>query len=417
MKVKTYYSILKWHIRDRLIFGSRKQISFLVLISYLILNFLGFKDASYKFLLFSNRLGSLRLSQKLIKKNLTNLVNYANRVILHANTDNSEHWIKSRCTILSLPQAGIKGVLVINFSTTFIDVLKLLDCEKLLKDYWIILEPSWAGYALPEIFAWMKYDQKILVQASEKADRDLLKYLNTNLIPVSFGASDWVDHEIFFKTGDIDNKIYDAIYVANYNSIKRHYVFLKAIKIIQRYIPEYRAALVCGEWGDSKEEILDIIYSLSLNKVIDIYEEISQRELNKLLNKSKVNLLLSLKEGSNRSLFEGMFAGTPAIVLKNNIGVNKEYFTIETGLAIDEYKLVDALEYFYFQWKEFKPREWAVNNIAPEKTTKKLEENLKAISRLDYELPVKVNQPESIIKDPAQRINISDDFIIKYSRG
>lgn len=69
-----------------------------------------------------------------------------------------------------------------------------------------------------------------------------------------------------------------------------------------------------------------------------------------------MNILLSLKEGSNRAIFEGFFANTPAIVLKSNIGVNKSYINEQTGRLIREDELPEALVEFRSSFSRYSPR-------------------------------------------------------------
>jgi len=109
-------------------------------------------------------------------------------------------------------------------------------------------------------------------------------------------------------------------------------------------------------------------------------------------------VLLSLKEGSNRALFEGMFAGTPAILLEKNIGVNKDYINEKTGKLVKERELAESIIHFKKYWQSYDPRSWAMNNISPEKTTEKL---VAAINYIDKgvkftlgDIDTKVNQPE-----------------------
>ncbi|MBU2986848.1 glycosyltransferase [Saccharophagus degradans] len=309
---------------------------------------------------------------------------------------------KKRALILKAPRFDSrlhvveKGVLLIKFSTTFKFYLQNIDCEKLLECFHIVLEPSWAGYCLPEIIGWTKYDQKIIIECSEVQDYEFIKKLNSNLIPVRFGSSDWVDHRVFYPKET--NKIYDVIYISNYNSIKRNHAYLKAIKNIR--IPNFKAALVCNSWGDCKDNVQTLIDFYGLSKSLDVFEALKQSELNDLLNKSKLNVLLSLKEGSNRSIFESMFSGIPAIVLKDNVGVNKEYINCSTGKLIDSRNLEAEIIDVSNNYLDYSPREWALENISTYATKRKLDEELKFLAEeegLEWNMGthLKVNIPEA----------------------
>ena len=290
-----------------------------------------------------------------------------------------------------------KGVLLITFTETFPFFYQHIDCERLLKYFYVVLEPSWAGYCDANILFWMKYKPSpVVVEASEIQDFRFLESLGSNLIPVSFGASDWVDFRIFNPVPS-EKKTYDSIYVTNYHPIKRHHVFFKALREIGD--PTYSAALAFGQNGDAKQEIGQLIDYYNIRNNVTIYERLPQQQLNTILSKAKVNVLLSLKEGSNRSIFEALFTNLPGIVLKNNVGVNKSYINEMTGRLIDESELAQVLQEFRTSWEKYSPREWALKNISPLVTTRKLSETLQKCARergelWSKDLAPKINAPE-----------------------
>jgi hypothetical protein len=314
-----------------------------------------------------------------------------------------------------------KGILLISFTTTFDYYYRVVNIDGLLKDYYVVLEPSWAGYCDASILQWARFDNhKIIIQSTERKDRIFLNSLDVNFVPVDFGASDWVDFRIFHPIFGVE-KIYDSIYVTSYRAGKRHHVYLRAIAKMND--SSYRAAFACGKWGKSKQTVLDLISYYGVEKNIDIYESLRQDELNLLLNKAKVNVLFSKKEGSNRSIFEAFFAGVPGLVLKNNIGMNKEYINKYTGLLVDENEVCDTLLYFRDNWMQFKPHEWAMENISPLKTTDKLNSALKSISIQEgmewtADIVPKVNCPEVAYFTDFGPCNVmsTDDLLQQYKK-
>ncbi|MDI9245576.1 glycosyltransferase [Marinobacter sp. CHS3-4] len=408
MKLRTRIAYLRWHLKDYVIFPLRRYISSaLAWFAYGLIR-TGAKERGLALLMKSDRVGPSHLSRALVKSSWDDLVLFSKCMVLQTANPGVE-WIQKRSLVLKDPlvdeagQVKDKGVYLVKFTTTFPDVFHHFELKRLQHHFHVVLEPSWAGYCLPEILSWSSLSAPVVVEASEPEDRALLESLETNLVPVSFGSGDWVDPQVFRPLEGVE-KEYDVIYVANFNSIKRQYVFLKVLRDLMREGVSLRAALVCGEWGECREEILDLIEEFGLSEELRLFENISQSELNVLLNKSKVNVLLSLKEGSNRSLFEGFFAGTPGIVLANNVGVNKEYFNSQTGACISESDLGETLLFFSENWHTFCPREWAEENISPSKTTDKL---ASAIRKFDPgfgcnngasgKISVKVNAPEAEI--------------------
>lgn len=359
----------------------------------------------YKLLFIAHRFSYLQFIESRIIKELASIKKCAIEMIPDGN-EIPDDVNQNRNIVLKAPKVCgntviEKGVLLIKFTTTFQYYLKHVDCDRLQKYFHLVLEPSWAGYCLPEILGWTFFSEPIIIECSEINDYYFIKRLKSNLIPVRFGSSDWVDHRLF-NNSKKDEPKYDAIYISNYVSIKRNHVFLKALSQIKK--KGYRAALVCNSWGDTKENVRVLSRYYKLADKLDIYEALTQEEINSLLADSKVNLLLSLKEGSNRSIFEAFFTNTPGIVLIENVGVNKEYINENTGRLIFEKDLVRVLTDFSTSWKKYQPRSWALDNISTIKTKEKLDLVLQGVCT-DTKQPwtygtfLKVNKPEAMYFD------------------
>ena len=325
------------------------------------------------------------------------------QVVPRLDTQQTKIW-PSWVFKLKEPIGGEKGVLLFKFNDTFTILRNLYDIEKVLRDYFLVLEPSHSGYCFPGILQYLAYESTpIVVQATEQKDFAFLKRLDSNLIPVEFGSSDWTDDRVFRPLGL--KKEFDCVMVAAWNDVKRHHVLFRALRSIND--PSYRVALLGDTWNLTLGDIEAMVDFLGVRRNITFFHGLDRPGVNELLNKSKVNVLLSLREGSNKSIFEGFFADVPGIVLKNNLGVNKNYINEHTGRFVDERELADVLQWFRTEYRGFHPRVWAEKNISCLVTTRKLEEVLKEISRKLGEpwtrpLAVKVNigsYPEYYDKD------------------
>lgn len=308
---------------------------------------------------------------------------------------------EGRAIILSSPYVHegnlIKGVALLSFSHTFSFFLSSHYWEILNKNFAFILEPSWAGYADPDILHFAEKADHCIIQASEISDRFLINSLFPHVPCLDTGASNWVDHRKFENSPGAVDKEYDAIYVANLNPIKRVYrsvdYFCEAISKNSAF----KAVIVCASWGTgSIGGISEYIREKGVQGNIKVLEGMSQEKLIDLERKCKFSILLSLKEGSNRVLFESMFVGIPVICLSENIGVNKTYVNEQTGILANDKNLSQALLFMAENYKKFTPRDWALNNITPEITTDRLK---KAIDNwfsgsVNGNLKVKVNSPE-----------------------
>lgn len=402
--------VLRWFIRDFVDLRMRTTVSSLLFfVSVAARPFR--RDFSYSTLMTAHRIANNRV--KIIHRTVlalkTALVQFS---LSQSNSGAAEDDLARairRTIVLKRPKTreGLiveKGILLIKFTDSFMRLFGRFDFNAISKDYHVILEPSWAGYCLPEILIWLSLKEPIIVQASEAADFEFLKDLQSNIYPIEIGSGNWVDDRYFKNINSSNKKLYDAVYVANYNGIKRHHVLFRAVsKIAKRR--NIRVALVCGTVGGQGRTISKLMDYYGVRNNIELFENLPKSELNEILNKSKTNMLLSLKEGSNRSIFEGFFSGTPAILLKNNIGVNKKYINARTGLLVEESDFPNALETMVRDYRNFDPARWATENITPEESTAQLLALIRKIEGnpkwgQDCEIAVKVNNPEATYKVP-----------------
>lgn len=316
-----------------------------------------------------------------------------------------------------------KGALLLKFNRPFHTFRHCVDVVSVLQHYVLILEPGWSGYANFNILYFTRFtDHPIIVMSPEKRDYQFLERLGTNLIPVSFGPGDWVNPSIF-RPLEGQEKLYDAVMVARWALFKRHHVLFRALRDLRD--PSFQVALVgLPPPGDQKEVDL-LIDAYGVGDNVSLFGWLSQEEVNKILNQSKVNILLSLQEGGNRCLFEGFFAGVPGLALKNNVGIPKDYFTPQTGKLISEIDLGRELLYFREHWHEFDPRTWAEANIAPQVTTSKLNCLLKdlAVRRGEewtQDIAAKCNCPnlkyypdEEVVRE----LPSMEEILVQYARS
>jgi len=322
-----------------------------------------------------------------------------NELLNLISKDVSEGEALVRTVVLSFPsldgESISKGVMVITFTRTSSYFLLQDWFDRLDKLFVFVLEPSSAGYADPDILAFLSKTSHCLVQSTEIKDRILLNTLYPKNVALSFGASNWINPDIFLPSDS--EKIYDSIYVANLNPVKRIYRYVDAVRnIVLTKDKEFKACLICVSWGGKRGHIAQYIENTGMSENVTLFYGLEQKVLIERLNESKVNILLSYKEGSSRALFESLFVDIPIICLSENIGVNKSYINESTGLLIPDKYLEDALLEMKSSWDKYSPRNWAMRNISPQVTTTLLSEILKSkySSDCNYELYVKTNSPE-----------------------
>jgi glycosyltransferase involved in cell wall biosynthesis len=273
-----------------------------------------------------------------------------------------------------------KGVLLLKNIERFDLFRRCVDMAALLQRYALVLEPSWSAYAHPLVLAFCAHrEHPVLVMAPWLDDYRFLERLDSSLRPIPIGGSDWVDPRVFRPLAGREKR-YDAVMIARWTVRKRHHLLFRALRRIGD--PSFRVALVASTsiTGPDRDAILATVDAQGLAGRITVFEDLPHAEVNEILNQSKVNLVLSRQEGSNRSLFEGFFAGVPGLAFANHLGIPKAHFNAQTGRLIAEHELADALLHFREHASEYDPRPWALATIAPEVTTAKLNAALKALA-------------------------------------
>lgn len=299
-----------------------------------------------------------------------------------------------------------RGVLLLTFTHLFGELARLVDISRLSRVYTLVLEPSWSGYAHAEILQFAESsDTPVFVQATEPRDYALLERFHPRLVPLPFGASNWVDPEVFMPPADAE-RVFDAGCIGFWGAVKRHHVLFRALRRLDD--AGYRVALIGGAWQGTKEEIAALARTYGVLDRLTFFEQLTPTQVSEVIGRCRVNLLLSRKEGSNRGLFEGMFAGTPALLLAENLGVRQDYVNPRTGRIVPEGDLVEALRWFRTGWSAFTPRDWALEHLSPEATTRDLNAHLRRRAEADgepwtIECVPKTNRPEVMYLRPEDR--------------
>lgn len=308
--------------------------------------------------------------------------------------------------IMVLKRPGPKserGVIYLMFNEVIGKFPAVVNMEKLLSQYYLVLEPSWAGYCSDIILQYTQYKEAIFVTCPEDEDFNFLARLATNLKPLPFGARDWVDPRLYEQCSDQSGtKKFDIVMNAHWGRGKRHYILFERLKML----PSLKVALIGVPWdGGTLEDIKALARYYDIENQLTFFERIPYNDVMKVTAQSKIGLLLSLKEGGNRAIPECLFCDVPAIVLTQNVGGVKNIINSQTGLHVTEDKLVWAIRFMLDNLGSYSPRKWALDNISCLLTTSRLNSCLRAyaFSRGEpwtRDIVPRTNAPESKYYNP-----------------
>jgi len=325
-----------------------------------------------------------------------------------------------RLLVLKAPLPGReKGVLYAKFSELFHMIPRAFDMTKLLEDYRLVLEPSWAGYCNEDILHFTKYDEEIYVAAPETSDYEFLQRLGSNLVPLPFGAGDWVDPRLFVLDATPDGKKYDLLMNAHWGWGKRHHVLFRLLRKLR---PETKVALIGFPWdGRKTRDLLELANYYGVYDQITLFESVSYDKVVHITAQCKIGVLLSLKEGANRAMTECMFCNVPVIVLAENIGGVKKNVNDRTGRVVPERQLASEIPLMLRRLDSYSPRQWALENISCLATARILNEQIKADAvrageRWTQDLAIKTNSPELkyFEEEDAIRLQKYNSALVRY---
>lgn len=310
--------------------------------------------------------------------------------------DHPENMLDGIITVLKSANKDEKGVLILNYSYYFLMFHKYFNVERILENYIVVLEPSWAGFCETSILSYANVSSDVYLMCYEKRDLNFINELNTKIKPIEIGPSWFVNHKNF-QVSSSERDI-DIIMVAAWAKFKRHGAFFKAISKLKNNGISPRIVLVGYPVDTDKETILQLADRYGVSDWLTIYESITHKEVAALLNRSKVNVLWSKFEGNNRAIIEGMFCNTVVIMRKgHNYGEHYDFINEKTGMFAGESDLADSVLKVLNSYGSFSPRKYVLDKrscIAATEILNKVISNDERLSGREWtnDLVVKVNE-------------------------
>jgi glycosyltransferase involved in cell wall biosynthesis len=314
----------------------------------------------------------------------------------------------TRISVLKEPGPnGERGVLFVMFSELLSLVWGSMDIERLVRDYTIVSEPTWAGFCDEDLLRFTQLDEDVFVLAKPQGDLEFLQRLSSNLVPVDLGCCDWVDPRI--AEPHLGNpKEFDLVMNSHWGHSKRHHVLFRMLRQAKR---KYRVLLIGGSWeGRTIADARALARHYGVEDQLTFHERLPFDAVMDLTCRARVSILLSLKEGSNRAIAESIFCNLPVIVLANHVGGIVKNVVPETGLLVHERELESAVERLLAA--NLQPRAWGVANISCHASSARLNAILRerALARgrpWTRDIATRSNSPESRYVDPADAARLA----------
>jgi glycosyltransferase involved in cell wall biosynthesis len=323
-------------------------------------------------------------SDRLAKGVRTAIASYPENVPVAPHTrqflDDPDLLLNGCSLVLKSPAANEKGVLYLYYSYVYPFFVRAFNMNAITQRYRIVLEPSWSGFCDMNVLSLAILDQSIVVGAGEARDARFLRSVSTKLIPSDFTGNTWVDTDRFRPLPGVTKDI-DVIVIAAWAWYKRHWAIFRALKTLRKKGHKLQVALVGYPIDMTAEDILGVARHYGVEDQIELHENVPHAAINQLLNRSKVNLLWSRREGSNRAIAEGMAADVPCILRKGfNYGESYPHINPATGRFADEGNLTDVLLEMIAHTSRGEARSWMMTRMTPIESTRRLNQTLKDVA-------------------------------------
>jgi glycosyltransferase involved in cell wall biosynthesis len=282
----------------------------------------------------------------------------------------------SRMLVVKSFRPRERGVIVVDYSYVFPLLAGLFDLSAIAEQYTLVLEPSWSGVCAPEILHFTRFDFQVFVESVEPRDAQFLKALDTNIAVVPLAANYWVDHR-HVRPIPSDQRDIDVIVLAAWSHVKRHWRIFKTLAGLKQRGHRLKTVLVGYRQDKTIDEVRSEAAHYGISDQVDFYERISQRQVSALLARSKVHVLWSRRECANRAVIEALFADVPIIVRDDlTYGFRYSYVNAETGRFVREENLGDAILDMVENRAQYRPRQWALDNMTSDRAAATLNRHL-----------------------------------------
>ena len=302
--------------------------------------------------------------EKYLENHVANSKISANAVI----ANDPQRMLKNMAIVVASAHcSSARGIIILCYNYAFPLFAREFDVKKVIEKYHLVLEPSWSGYCTEELLCYTLWrPATVFVEAYEPRDKRFIEGIDSGLKTVPLSANWWVDHRIFSPDHSVEKDL-DFIMVASWANFKRHHRFFKVLRDLRRRGHRLQGACVGYPGGLTLDDIRMRAEWYGVSDQITFYEFISQIEIAHLMNRAKVNIVWSRREGVNRVIIEGMFCNVPCIIPDGfNYGYRYPYVNEETGRWSDDLRLAsDLLEMTQNRWPG-SPSNWVHRHMTPQ---------------------------------------------------
>jgi hypothetical protein len=214
-------------------------------------------------------------------------------------------------------------------------------------------------------------------------DRAFLQHQDSvEVVPLAHG--DFLNDLAF--QGDGLPKEYDIVFNATFDDMprKRHE---RMLELLRHPLLEDVRALFLGRGSETHVAALEEqVRVLRLAERVQVVANVRRSEVPDYLARCRMGVHLSLYENACRSVYEFFRADLPCVISSSMAGMNPAVFGEQTGMAVADADLPQAIAFVLRHLDRFSPRRWFVEHSGSENSSHRLNEALRMLfTRWGYE--------------------------------
>lgn len=214
-------------------------------------------------------------------------------------------------------------------------------------------------------------------------DRAFLQHQDSvEVVPLAHG--DFLNDLEFQRDGL--PKEYDIVFNATFDDMprKRHE---RMLELLRHPLLEDVSALFLGRGRETHVAALEEqVRELRLAERVRVVANVRRSEVPDYLARCRMGVHLSLYENACRSVYEFFRADLPCVISSSMAGMNPAVFGDQTGMAVADADLPQAIAFMLRHLDRFSPRRWFVEHSGSENSSHRLNEALRMLfTRWGYE--------------------------------
>ena len=267
--------------------------------------------------------------------------------------------IRRFCQILKQPHLPAeKGILRI-FSLLYLFIDKGL-LEQLTRHYVLYVEPT-AGvmYRHTWLRAFSRLPDPCIFGVAGNEDTE---YINSQpgIITTELAHADFLEDDV---TIDLNcEKQFDIVFIGTFDEMrrKRH---LRMLNLLLHPKLSHATALIIGQGNKANIRMFnETVQHYGLSDRVTVLANRPRKEIPDYLARCRIAVHLALHENGCRCIYEYFRSDVPCVISSYTAGVNFKIFNPETGMAVPDTDLPEAICHALENRTAFSPRHWFLSH-------------------------------------------------------